>query len=292
MSANDGERAAGGARIESVPQMSIGDLAEATGVAPGTLRMWESRHGFPRASRQEGGHRRYGGDEAERVLRVVRDRERGLSLAMAIERAIAWAPGQAPSLVAAMRARQPELETRRLPFEAILAVSHAIEDECFARAGHPVVLGSFQTETAYRGSATRWRELARTASCALVLGDFPPGWQDSEGPGAIALAPDSPVLREWAVVCVDDHYTASLTAWEQPQAADARCFEAVWTTSPAAAAATIDAALRLAGQGPDVLPAAARETLDRARGATEADVTATLALANRMVGYLADAVGG
>lgn len=269
--------------------MSIGELADATGVAPGTLRMWESRHGFPRAMRLEGGHRRYGGDEAERVLRVVRDRERGLSLTAAIERAVAWVPTEPPSLFSAMRVRQPELEPRRLPFAAILAISHAIEDECFARAAHPLVLGSFQNLEAYERSAPRWRELARTSCTAIVLGDFPSGWQEEDGPTALPLAGDSPVLREWAVVCIDDHYTACLTAWEQPRSADDRLFEAVWTTVPAAAAATVDAALRLAGRGVEVLPERAREALARASATPEPDAMATLALANRMVGYLAAA---
>lgn len=276
-------------RTVHVPQMSIGELAEATGVAPGTLRMWETRHGFPRASRQEGGHRRYGGDEAQRVLRVVRDREQGLSLTAAIERAKAWAPTDPPSLFAAMRTRQPELEPRRLPFSAILKISHAIEDECFARAAHPVVLGSFQNREAYERSATRWRELTRTSSCAVVLGDFPQDWQDEDGPIALALRPNSPVMREWAVVCIDDHYTACLTAWEQPRSADDRLFEAVWTTVPAAAAATVEAALRLADRGADALPERAREALARAAATPEPDCAATLRLANRMVGYLAGA---
>ena len=39
--------------------LSIGDLAERTGVAPATLRMWEQRHGFPVPDRLESGHRRY-----------------------------------------------------------------------------------------------------------------------------------------------------------------------------------------------------------------------------------------
>ena len=34
--------------------LSIGQLADATGVAAGTLRMWESRHGFPAAETEAG----------------------------------------------------------------------------------------------------------------------------------------------------------------------------------------------------------------------------------------------
>ena len=57
--------------------LTIGELAERTGVQPGTLRMWESRHGFPRAERLPSGHRRYPEGEVERVLEVVRARDGG-----------------------------------------------------------------------------------------------------------------------------------------------------------------------------------------------------------------------
>ncbi len=39
--------------------LTIGALAERTGMQPATLRMWEQRHGFPRAQRLPSGHRRY-----------------------------------------------------------------------------------------------------------------------------------------------------------------------------------------------------------------------------------------
>lgn len=272
--------------------MSIGDLAEATGVAPGTLRMWEQRHGFPRATRQAGGHRRYSGEEAQRVLRVLRDRDRGLSLVAAIDRALSWTPGEPPSLFSAMRERQPDLESRRIPFDGMLAISRAIEDECFARAARPVLLGSFQSQAAFAASAPRWNELARTACATVVLGEFDEdvvaNHAGDEGLVALAVAEDSPVLREWAVVCVDDQYCACLTAWEQPLTrSGARVFEAAWTTTPTVAAATVEAGLRLAERGAYTLPDAAREALARANATAEPDARSTLAVANRMVGYLA-----
>ncbi len=52
--------------------LSIGDLAERTGVKPATLRMWESRHGFPRAERRESGHRRYSEIDVDLVRQIVR----------------------------------------------------------------------------------------------------------------------------------------------------------------------------------------------------------------------------
>lgn len=40
-------------------RLSIGDLAEATGIPPDTIRVWERRYGRPRAVRLDSGHRRY-----------------------------------------------------------------------------------------------------------------------------------------------------------------------------------------------------------------------------------------
>ena len=47
--------------IEShdAPGLSIGEIAARSGVAVGTLRMWEARYGFPVPGRLPSGHRRY-----------------------------------------------------------------------------------------------------------------------------------------------------------------------------------------------------------------------------------------
>jgi DNA-binding transcriptional MerR regulator len=260
--------------------ISIGELAAATGVAPGTLRMWETRHGFPESVRGQGGHRRYQPDDVARVAQVVAARRHGLSLAAAIERARTWSPSAPPSLFAALRASQPELAPRRLPLRAMLAVSRAIEDECLARAARPVLLACFQTERAYRRAEGRWRALARTAAAAYVLADFARRRETPGGPVELPIAEASPVAREWAVVCLDARLTAGLTGWEQPGDAAPRCFEAIWTTDPAAVAATLRSGLELAGVPAGELPEAGDEA-----------AAATLPLANRMVGYLVEALG-
>ena len=46
-------------RETSSGALTIGDLAERTGVSTGTLRMWETRYGFPVPQRRASGHRRY-----------------------------------------------------------------------------------------------------------------------------------------------------------------------------------------------------------------------------------------
>lgn len=50
---------------------SVGDLAEQTGIAPGTLRMWERRYGAPVPVRLPSGHRRYTADQVRLVRRVA-----------------------------------------------------------------------------------------------------------------------------------------------------------------------------------------------------------------------------
>jgi len=57
--------------------VSIGALAEATGIAPATLRIWERRYGSPRARRLPSGHRRYPVEEITRLRRVVEAMARG-----------------------------------------------------------------------------------------------------------------------------------------------------------------------------------------------------------------------
>lgn len=264
--------------------LSIGDLAAATGVTAPTLRMWESRHGFPVASRREGGHRRYDSDDVTRVRRVLENRRQGLSLAAAIDQVRAWVPSAPPSLFATLRMHQPELAVQRLPVAAMRAVSRAIEDECLARAGEPLLAGTFQREAAYRVAEPRWRELARTARLAFVLADFPKRRAPRDAPAEIPLAVQSPVRREWAVVCVGAELCACLAGWELPREDAVRRFEAIWTTDPAAAVGAMRVALALAGPA---VGARGEELLAGVRLPAGADAAAAMAVANRAIGHLA-----
>ena len=60
--------------------LAIKDVAEQTGVAAGTIRMWEQRYGFPEPRRTETGYRRYTDADVEAIRRVLACRRRGLSL--------------------------------------------------------------------------------------------------------------------------------------------------------------------------------------------------------------------
>jgi MerR family transcriptional regulator, light-induced transcriptional regulator len=263
--------------------LSIGGLAAATGVAPGTLRMWESRHGFPVAQRRTGGHRRYDVDDIARVQRLVDERRNGLSLTAAIDRVRDWEPSAPPSLFAVLRQHAPQLAAQRLPVRAMRAISHAVEDECLARGARPLLAGTFQHETAYRRAEHRWRELARTAGLAFVFADFAKRRRSRSAPAEIPLGTKSPVRREWAVVCIDPEYSACLAGWERPSDRGARRFEAIWTTDPTAAVAAMRVALAVAG---GTLARRGTALLDEMSPRLAGDAATTVAVANRAIGYL------
>lgn len=56
----------------STARLSIGALAQATGIPAATLRTWERRYGFPKPVRLESGHRRYRLQDAK-ILERIRD---------------------------------------------------------------------------------------------------------------------------------------------------------------------------------------------------------------------------
>jgi DICT domain-containing protein/predicted DNA-binding transcriptional regulator AlpA len=223
--------------------LTIGDLAERTGLAPATLRMWESRHGFPLPRRLESGHRRYDESDVELVRQVVRRRDSGSRLEVAIagvaliRASIADPPG-APSVFATMRRLHPGLHPQRLRKSTLLAMSWAIEDECCSRAERPMIFGAFQKQRYYRAAEERWAELARVARSTMVFAGFPADPSPVDGTTFVQLPDDAPMRREWAVVCDAPEYPAMLTAWELPGQSTVpdrqRLFESIWTVEPAA----------------------------------------------------------
>ena len=223
--------------------LSIGDLSARTGVATATLRMWESRHGFPRPHRLESGHRRYAEGDVDLVHQVLRRRDGGARLEVAIaEVALAHAAAEAapgaPSVYAAMRRLHPGLQSQRLKKSTLLALSWAIEDECIARAERPRIFGAFQREAYYRAAEERWTELARVARSTMVFAAFADEPAPVDRTTHVHLPDDAPMRREWAVVCDAPDHAAMLTAWELPGQSDVpdarRLFEAVWTVEPRA----------------------------------------------------------
>jgi DICT domain-containing protein len=229
--------------------IAIGELAARTGVEEGTLRMWERRHGFPAPQRLRSGHRRYREGDVEQVLRVLRERAGGMSLAAAIARVAAMADGTEQSIFAGIRARRPELQPVALRKTALLALTHAIEDESCARAERPLLFGSFQRERFYRQSQRRWRDFARTAGLAAVFADFDRLRVSANGPAEVPIDRAGPLSREWAVVCEAPGHAACLAGIELPAARrrrdPAREFEVIWSVEPAVVRAAADVCLGL-----------------------------------------------
>jgi MerR family transcriptional regulator, light-induced transcriptional regulator len=248
-------------------ELSIGEMVQRSGVTEGTLRMWERRHGFPNPTRLASGHRRYSEDDLETVRRIVSARASGLTLPVAIEQA--RGPASAPpSLFAWTRQAHPELEVQHLSWQAMLALSHAIEDECLARAERPLLFASFQRERCYRDQEARWLQLAATARLACVFADFPEPCLPPVGPAEICVAPDSPLVREWAIVCDAPGYGVCLTGWElppgEPPSTRERRFETLWSVEPEVVRGAARVCAGIARFQLPEPPAAAREQLEQA----------------------------
>jgi len=236
--------------------LSIGDLAERTGVPPSTLRTWELRYAIPASRRGSGGHRRYDLAAVELVLEVVRQRASGLSMGMAVERAREVLERPETSVFAGVSRRHQELRIQTLRKPAMLALCRAIEDECCAQAARPLVFASFQEERFYRASERRWRELSRTAVSSIVFADFPnaaqtgsgrigsssgrgtsaPGGLPGSAPIEVSVPFDAPLNREWMLVCDSADHPGCVAGWEPPGQSEVpdreRRFEAFWSVDP------------------------------------------------------------
>jgi DICT domain-containing protein len=280
---------------ESVDGLSIGDLADRTGVAPATLRMWESRHGFPVPRRRDSGHRRYDESAVELIRQVLRRREAGSRLEVAIaavaltQASIAEPPG-APSVFATMRRLHPDLHPQRLSKATLLAMSWAIEDECCSRAERPMIFGAFQKERYYLAAEERWRELARVARSTMIFAGFPDEPEPVDGTTFVVLPEDAPMRKEWAVVCDAPEYPAMLTAWELPGQSTVpdkqRLFEAIWTVEPAAVRDAARACAQVAQQLGHVEAAPLLYELADNPPAPPLELLQATSLLNRVVAYV------
>lgn len=266
---------------------SIGQVAELTGIPVAVLRAWESRFGFPKPRRSEGGMRIYDEREVELLRGIARDREAGLSLPAAIERARGSSPAPERSFFAGLRSRRPQLVPQLMTKAMMLGLSRAIEDECLARAEPCVIFGSFQRVSHYRRAETRWRELARTAEVVAVFADFRRARRVDGSPLEIPVPRRHPLAREWAVVIDGGQFGVCLTAWERVENGkrSERRFEALWSIEPEVVReATRVAAEVLAQTIPEAraaLPARLEEPVSR----ESRDLGALVQLTNRMVAY-------
>ena len=213
-------------------KLAIKDLAEQTGVAAGTIRMWEQRYGFPEPARTAAGYRIYTEQDVVALRRVVAYRSRGLSVPAALERARSLEGAtDRPSIFAALASGDAPVRPQKLRKPTLVALSRAIEEEAMARAAGPVVIAAFQSEAqlprgraplpapgARRRRGRRVRRLRRAARSAAT----------TSRPRSRSATADA-LGHEWAVIVDAPGYAACLVGWETPRRAGERVFEAVWT---------------------------------------------------------------
>ncbi len=274
--------------------LAIKAVAEATGLAAGTIRMWEQRYGFPVPGRTDGGYRRYTQDDVEALRRVVAYRRRGLSVPAAIERANeTGGPTDRPSIYAAVASADPAARPQVLRKSTLVALSRAIEHEMIAQAVEPILFGAFQHEAFYRAVEPRYREMSARADTSAVFADFPAVRHPEGGPVEIPIAPADALGNEWAVIVDAPGYAACLLAWEQPGVTEAggaddmeRRFEAIWTMDPYATRRAATVAARLVTRADPEYGAVCEAALAERPLALESPAPALTALANRVISYL------
>ena len=269
--------------------MTIGELAERSGVPAATLRSWETRFGFPRPQRMTSGHRRYTPGDLVLVEEVLRQRAAGLSLPAAIAQATADRPAADPSVFAALRRRHPGLQPQILRKSTLLALTRAIEDEYCARAQHAILFASFQRQRYFRQSEPRWNELARTAEAVVVFADFPATAGAEGEPRQVPVPAEAVLLREWMLVCEARDYPVCLAGWELPGQREAddgdRRFEMVWSLDPRPVRDAALTCARLAESFDPTFDLADRLPTEPAPSGST-DLRRATGLLTRMTGYL------
>jgi DICT domain-containing protein/predicted DNA-binding transcriptional regulator AlpA len=276
----------------NVGKLAIREVAERTGIAAGTIRMWEQRYGFPVPARTASGYRRYSDDDVDSLLKVASFRSMGLSIPAAIDR-VRGSGGAAaeprPSVYAAVAPIDEAARPQVLRKSTLMAISRAIEHEALAHAAAPVLFAAFQQEQAFRAVEHRYQRLARQADAATVFADFPEASSESR-PVEIPIDLDDAIGNEWVLVVDAPGYGACLVAWEQP-ARDgvdelSRRFEAIWTVHPQAVRRAAQVSARIAGS----VDAAYGERLEALLAerplSTEAPAPALTALTQRAIAYV------
>lgn len=272
--------------------LTIGEVSARTGIPVAGLRNWEQRYGVPRPERSASGRRRYRESDCRLLAEVLRARQRGLYMPAAVAHAVNQA-GQAAaaSVFASLRDQFPGLRVHVLPKRILLALTRAIEDECCARAEHPVLLASFQRQHFYQASRARYDDLARGAEQTVVYADFS---QVRHRPGPLAeipLPPGAPMRREWTLICDSPGQPGCVTGWERPGQAHLpdrdRVFEALWSVDPGVVRAAARLGASLARPAAPEMAARLGARLSDEPGPPSAGLSRASGLLERTLDYLA-----
>jgi len=272
--------------------LSISEVSQRTGIPVAGLRNWEQRYGLPRPQRSASGRRRYRAADCALLADVLRRRAGGLSLRAAMAQAVASAsenPEQ--SIFARLRRLHPGQRVQVLDKPILQAVTRAIEDECCARAQRPLLFGSFQHERFYRASASRWADMARSAEQTVVFADF---GRVRRLPGPLTQIPvpeESPLRREWALVCDAPDHPACVAGWELPgqgERRDAdRVFEVLWSVDPEVVRSAARIGTQLAAGAAPELTRQLEARLSGEPGPSSPDLRRASSLLERILDYVA-----
>jgi MerR family transcriptional regulator, light-induced transcriptional regulator len=270
--------------------LPIREVSRRTGIPVAGLRNWEQRYGLPRPERSPSGQRLYRESDCTLLLEVQRGRASGLSLPAAMERATRAADNRGTSIFAGLRQQHPELQTHVMSKRILLALTRAIEDECCARAERPILAGSFQTQAFYRAARQRWADLARSAEYTLVFADFRTTRRRPGPVAEIQIPEQSPMRREWVLVCDAPDQPACVAGWEypgqqHPRDAD-RVFEALWSVDPAVVRSAARIATQHAAPAIPDLPARLHARLSEQPDTSSADLRRASGLLERTLDYL------
>lgn len=272
-------------------KLRIKDVADGTGVAAATIRMWEQRYGFPTPSRTPSGYRVYTEADIEHIRTVTALRHRGLSITAAIDRVREHADDESaghPSIYAAVAALDPVARPQVLRRSTLKAMSHAIEDEMLSRGARGFVVGAFQKQTFYAPAAHRYDQIARLSDATVVFADFPKVRSQIGHTTEVPIAPTDALGNEWAVVIDSPTYSACLVAWERPnrEVGQERQFEAVLSLEPRVARRAAGVAAWLTSQQDPQVGAQLTELVQSRPLPAEPPASTLTALSNRMVAYL------
>jgi DICT domain-containing protein len=272
--------------------LTISEVSRRTGIPVAGLRNWEQRYGLPRPQRLPSGQRRYREADCDLLAEVLRRRAGGLSLAAAMAQAtVSTGGGAEQSIFAGLRRQHPALRVHVLDKRVLLALTWAIEDECAARAQRPVLIGSFQRQRFYQASAARWADLASAAEQVVVFADFARSRPDPGPVAEIAVPEDSPLRREWALICDAPDTPACVLARERPgqeQRQDrGRVFEALWSVDPEVVRSAARIGAGLAAAAAPGLGERLTARLSEDPGPSSADLRRAGGLLERTLDYLA-----
>ena len=278
---------------EAVKGLAIKDVAERTGLAAGTIRMWEQRYGFPEPERTPRATASTRRTTSRRCAACSRCRERGLSVPAALERARGSGRRHRPAVALRRRRRRRAGRSRRAA-QADAARDLARDrgrDDGPRRRRRSCSAPSSASATTARVEH-RYRAMARTADAVVVFADFEALTRGRAAPVEVPLAASDALGHEWAVVVDAPGFAACLLAWEPPGRRPRPCptssarFETYWTLDPRVVrrAAQVGAALARAPAPRSATrhrAAAGRPPARRWSAGAGAE-----ALTTRMVGYL------